>query len=111
MISQFTPSGPSIVLTYADDSTDSSTAVTGATAFMVLNPDTANVVVFNTGFTDGDVDAVVPTSGQNGFGTVVGPRQQVVLQYPQSRTAQGPMFISVAGVTGTGSVYITPGVA
>ena len=111
MITQFTPSGKSIVLTYADDSTDASTSVIGATAFLVFNPDAANVVVFNAGYSNGDVDAVVPTSGQNGFGTVVGPRQQVVLQYPQSRTSQGPMFISVAGVTSTGSVYITPGVA
>jgi hypothetical protein len=111
MISQFTPSGPSIVLTYADDSTDASTAVTGATAFMVLNPDTANVIVFNTGFTDGDTDAVVPTSGANGKGTVIGPGQQVVLKFPQSQTSQGPVYISVAGVSGTGNVYITPGVA
>jgi hypothetical protein len=111
MISQFTPSGKSIVLTYADDSTNVSTAVTGATAFLVFNPDIANVIVFNTGFTDNDVDAVIPTSGQNGFGTVVGPQQQVVLQYPQSQTSQGPVYISVAGVSGTGSVYITPGVA
>jgi hypothetical protein len=108
MTSTFTPSGPSIVLSYADDSTESSTQVLGATQFMVYNPDTANVVVVSVGFTNGDTDAVVPTSGANGKGTVIGARQQVVLNIPQAAYS-AQVWISVAGVSGTGNVYITPG--
>ena len=109
MTQAFTPVGSSIVLTYADDSTDTSTEVAGASAFLVYNPDTANVIVFNTGFTNGDTDAIVPTSGANGSGVVVGPQQQVLISVPGHQYTAGNVFISVAGVSGTGSVYITPG--
>lgn len=108
MTSTFTPSGRSVVLTYADDSTETSTEVAGATQFLVYNPDAANVVVVSVGFTNGDTDAVVPTSGANGRGTVVGAGQQVVLNIPQAAYS-ATVWISVAGVSGTGNVYITPG--
>lgn len=109
MTTAFTPVGRSIVLAYADDSTAASTEVAGASAFLVYNPDAANVIVFNTGFTNGDTDAVVPTLGANGIGTVIGARQQVVVSVPSHQFASGTVFISVAGVSGTGNVYITPG--
>lgn len=108
MTTSFTPVGPSIVLTYTDDSTEASTQVSGATQFLVVNPDTANVVVVNFGFTNGDTDAVVPTSGANGKGTVVGPASQVVLNVPQCAHS-ATVWISVAGDSATGNVYITPG--
>ena len=110
MTTAFSPVGNSIVLTYADDSTDTSTQIRTASAFSIYNADPANVVVFNAGFTNGDVDAVVPTSGANGKGIVIGPRQQILVGLPGAQYTAGPVFISVAGVTGTGNVYITPGV-
>lgn len=108
MTTSFTPSGASIVLTYTDDSTEASTQVTGATQFLVVNPDTANVIVVNFGFTDGGTDAVVPTSGANGRGTVIAPASQVVLNVPQA-AYNSTVWISVAGDSATGNVYITPG--
>ena len=108
MNSTFAPSGSSTVLAYADDSTDVSTLSGGAIKFLVVNPDAANVVVINFGFTDNDVDAIVPTSGSNGRGTVIGPRSQVVLDVPQCAYA-AQVYVSVAGVSGTGNVYLTPG--
>lgn len=104
----FTPVGISGVLTYADDSTDTSTEINGATALMVLNADTANVAVVNVSFNPLDTNAVVPTVDFNGIGTVVGPNQQVILSIPQA-AYNGTMFVAVAGVSGTGNVYITPG--
>jgi hypothetical protein len=105
----FTPVGRSIVLAYADDSTDTSTEVVGASAFLVYNPDAANVVVVSVGATNGSTDAIVPTSGANGSGVVIGPKQQVVVGAGFAQYSAGSVFISVAGVSGTGNVYITPG--
>ena len=107
-MTNFAPSGSSVVLTYSDDSTETSTLAGGATNWLVFNPDTANVVVVSFGFTDGDTDAVVPTSGANGKGTVIGPGQQVILNVPQcAYSAQ--VYVSVAGYRATGNVYQTPG--
>ena len=107
-MTNFAPSGSSVVLTYSDDSTETSTLAGGATNWLVFNPDTANVVVVSFGFTDGDTDAVVPTSGANGKGTVIGPGQQVILNVPQcAYSAQ--VYVSVAGDSATGNVYLTPG--
>ena len=105
----FAPSGKSYALAYADDSTETSTVEGGATAILVYNNDAANVVVFNVGFTDGDTDAVVPISGvTNGKGTVVGPRSTVLLNIPQCAYTD-TMYVSVAGVSGTGNVYFSTG--
>lgn len=105
----FTPVGTSIALSYADDSTDTSTIENGATALLVLNPDTANVVVVNVSFNPLDTNAVVPIAGgTEGVGTVVGPNQQIVLHIPQA-AYNGTMYVSVAGDSATGNVYITPG--
>jgi hypothetical protein len=108
MTTSFTPSGASRVIAYADDSTDVSVLAGGAVNFLVVNPDAANVVVVNFGFTDNDVDAVVPTSGANGRGTVIGARDSVVIHVPQCAYA-AQVWVSVAGVSGTGNVYLTPG--
>ena len=110
MSSPFTPVGNSIKLAYADDSTDASLEVKGASAFSVFNADTANVVVFNTGATNGDTEAVVPTSNANGKGIVIGPQQQITVGCGFGQFNVGSVFISVAGLSGTGNVYITPGV-
>ena len=104
----FTPVGISGVLTYADDSTDTSTIENGATALLVLNADTANVVTLNVSFNPLDTNAVVPTDGTNGQGTVIGPNQQIILHIPQA-AYNNTMYVSVAGVSGTGNVFITPG--
>lgn len=104
----FAPTGKSIVLSYADDSTETSVLEGGAVKFLVVNPDTANVVVVNFGFTDGDVDAVVPTNNDNGRGTVIAPASQIVLSVPQCAYA-AQVYVSVAGDSATGNVYITPG--
>ncbi len=108
MTTSFTPSGRSVVLAYADDSTNVSSLEGGAVNWLVVNPDTANVVVVNFGFTDLDTDAVVPTNGDNGLGTVIGAGQQVVLNVPQCAHVN-TVYVSVAGVTATGNVYLTPG--
>jgi hypothetical protein len=104
----FTPVGISGILSYADDSTDTSTIENGATALLVYNADTANVVAVNVSFNSLDTNAVVPTNGTNGVGTVVGPNQQIVLHIPQA-AYNGTMYVSVAGDSGTGNVFITPG--
>lgn len=104
----FTPSGISGVLSYAGDSTEVSALAQGATALLVVNADSANVVVVNVGFTDGDTEAVVPTSDFNGLGTVIGASQSVILSIPQA-AYNATMYVSAAGVSGTGNVYITPG--
>ena len=108
MTTSFTPSGRSVVLTYADDSTEVSELAAGAVNWLVVNPDTANVVVVSFGFSDLDTDAVVPTSGANGRGTVIGAGQQIVLSVPQCAYS-ATVYVSVAGVSGTGNVYLTPG--
>ena len=105
----FAPTGQSYNIPYAGDSTDTSEEIPAAQAVSVFNPDTANVVVVNVGFTDGDTDAVVPISGGTaGKGSVIGPNQTVILNIPQA-AYNTPMYVSVAGVSGTGNVFITPG--
>jgi hypothetical protein len=104
----FTPVGISGILSYADDSTDTSTIENGATALLVYNADTANVVAVNVSFNPLDTNAVVPTNGTNGIGTVVGPNTTLILRIPQA-AFNNTMYVAVAGVSGTGNVFITPG--
>jgi hypothetical protein len=108
MTTHFTPVGSSVVLAYADDSTAMSELAGGAVNWLVVNPDTANVVVVQFGFTDLSTDAIVPTVGDNGSGTVIGAGQQIVLSVPQCAYS-ATVYVSVAGVSGTGNVYLTPG--
>jgi hypothetical protein len=109
----FQPLGPSGVIAYADDSTDTSQIIEpGSTglpnALYIVNADTANVVVVGTSFNAEDTNAVVPTSGFNGTGTVVGPMSSALIRL-ESTYVQGNIYVSAAGVSGTGNVYITPG--
>lgn len=110
----FAPIGPSGVIAYADDSTDThETIVPGSTglpnALLIVNSDSANVVVVNTSYDQYDTNAIVPLSGFNGLGVVVGPLEQVLIRL-ESTYVQGNIYVSAAGVSGTGNVYITPGV-
>jgi hypothetical protein len=107
-LSVFTPLGVSGVISYADDSTDAAVTVTAANGVQVFNADTGNIVVVNIGFNSLDHNAVVPTSGANGQGTVLGPRSQLTLNIPQA-VNNSTMYISAAGVSGTGNVYFSLG--
>ena len=111
----FSPIGPSVVLSYADDSTDSSVTVDmGAygcpSVVYCVNPDTANVAVVNISFNSEDTNAVVPTSGADGVGLVIPPYGYAMLCVPQAAAATNIFYLSAAGVSPTGNVYCTPGV-
>ena len=111
-MSAFQPTGRSIKLAYADDSSDIRLAIDqpAPTHLAVVNVDSANVIVISAGFTQGDVDAIVPTSDQNGEGLVVGPLTTLFYALDSTRASEsGNLYISVAGVSPTGNVYITPG--
>lgn len=110
----FIPQGPSAVIAYADDSTDTSiTLAPGSTGvpnvLYCVNPDTANVVVVNYSFNSLDTNAVVPTSGANGTGVVIGAASAVLIRV-DSAYQSGNLYVSAAGVSGTGNVYVSPGV-
>ena len=116
-MSAFHPTGASIVMTYTDDSTTLSleTQSPAPTHLAVVNTDTANVIVINAGWDMGDstieTEAAVPTLDQNGVGLVVGPNSTLFYALATTRRAEeGNLYISVAGVSATGTVYITPGV-
>ena len=105
----FAPQGVSYILPYADDSTSTSVSMPAAQAVSVYNPDAANVVVVTFGFSsDGDTDAVIPVAGTPGKGTVVGPRQQLTFSLPQAGY-DPTMWVSVAGVSATGNVFVSTG--
>ena len=105
----FAPKGVSYILPYADDSTDVSVEMPAAQAVSVYNPDAANVVVVTFGFSsDGDTDAVIPVAGTPGKGTIVGPRQQLTFSLPQAGY-DPTMWVSVAGVSATGNVFVSTG--
>jgi hypothetical protein len=110
MSSVFTTVGASMRIAYAGDSTDTSLEVSAAEAFLVYNPDVANVIVFSVGASDGRVNAVVPQSGADGDGVVIGPKQQAIIGYGPAQFSTGTVFISVAGDSASGNVYVTPGV-
>lgn len=109
----FRAQGASAKIAYADDSTDTATELVHGSfgapnSLYIVNPDTANVVVVSYGFNSLNHNAIVPTSGFNGEGVVVGPNSSVqVLVDSKYQTAS--LWISVAGVSGTGNVYVTPG--
>jgi hypothetical protein len=110
----FIPQGPSAIIAYADDSTDTSiTLDTGAygvpNCLLVVNPDAANVVAFSYSFDSLNTNASVPTSGANGVGCVIGPSSTVLLRI-DSQYRTGNLYLSAAGDTSTGNVFVTPGV-
>jgi hypothetical protein len=110
----FIPQGPSIVIAYADDSTDTSVTYNPGSLGMpdvlyVVNPDTANVVVVNISFDPEDTNASVPTSGANGVGTVIAPFGYAMIGI-DSTYRTGNIYISAAGDSATGNVFVTPGI-
>ena len=110
----FIPQGPSAIVSYADDSTDTSvTLTTGAygmpNVLLVVNPDVANVVAVNYSFDALDTNASIPTSGANGMGTIIGPASTVMLRI-DSTYRTGNIYVSAAGDSATGDVFVTPGV-
>jgi hypothetical protein len=110
----FIPQGPSAIIAYADDSTDTSiTLDTGMygmpNCLLVVNPDAANVVAFSYSFDSLNTNASIPTSGANGVGCVIGPASSVLLRI-DSQYRTGNLYLSAAGDTSTGNVYVTPGV-
>jgi hypothetical protein len=109
----FIPQGPSVVIEYTDDSTD--TSVTVATTefgmpnvLYVVNEDSANIVAVNYSFNSLDTNAKVPDSGANGIGAIIPPYGYALLAI-DSTYRTGPIYISAAGHSGTGNVYVTPG--
>lgn len=110
----FTPIGSSAVIAYADDSTDTSITIEAGSvglpnALYIVNPDAANVVAVNYSFEALDTNAIVPTSGANGLGVVVAAGSAVLIALP-STYQTGNLYVSAAGVSATGDVYVTPGV-
>ena len=110
----FIPQGPSAIVAWTDDSTDTSVTLnTGQygvpNCLLVVNPDTADVVAFSYSFDALDTNASVPTNGANGIGCVIGPASTVMLRI-DSQYRTGNLYLSAAGDTGTGNVYVTPGV-
>ena len=111
----FAPIGPSVVVTYADDSTDSSVTVNmGAygcpNVLYCVNEDSANIVAVNVSFDVNDTNAKVPDSGANGIGTIIPPYGYAMIAIPQAPNAATTFYISAAGHSATGNVYVTPGV-
>lgn len=110
----FTPVNSSAIIAYADDSTDTSITLAATTgtvpnALLVVNPDTANVVAVNYSFDALDTNASIPTSGANGVGVVVGPASTVLIRI-DSTYRSGNLYVSAAGDSATGNVFVTPGV-
>ena len=111
----FTPLGASAVVDYTDDSTDTAiTITTGGTGvpnvLYCVNEDSANIVAVSYTFDPEDTNAIVPQSGADGLGVVILPGGTAMIYLPQVPYIQGNLYVSVAGVTATGNVYITPGV-
>ena len=111
----FSPVGASIIAPYADDSTDTAITIVPGSAGLpnvlyCVNTDAANVVVVNTSFDVLDTNATVPTSGANGLGVVIGAGATAMIRVPQAPYVTGNLYVSVAGDSATGNVFITPGV-
>jgi hypothetical protein len=109
----FRVQGASAKIAYADDSTDTATELVHGSfgapnSLYIFNPDAANVVAVSYGFNSLSHNAIVPNTGFDGEGVVVGPGQSVqVLVDNKYQTAS--LWISVAGDSATGNVFVTPG--
>jgi hypothetical protein len=111
----FIPQGNSVVIAYADDSTDTSVTVPTTEFGMpnvlyCVNEDAANIVAVNYSFVSTDTNASVPSSGANGIGAIIPPYGYAMLYIDSTYRTAGPLYISAAGHSGTGNVYVTPGV-
>jgi hypothetical protein len=110
----FIPVNSSGIISYADDSTDTSvvfapTSGTVPNCLLVVNPDTANVIAVNYSFDALDTNASIPTSGANGTGVVVGPASSAMIRI-DSTYQSGNLYVSAVGDSATGNVFVTPGV-
>lgn len=108
----FSPNGKTYIIAYADDSTDTSTEVTAASAVNIFNPDGANVVAVSFFFENEGygTNAVIPTAGTPGEGVIVGPGQHLTVNLPQANyIATNTMWVAVAGDSATGNVFISLG--
>jgi hypothetical protein len=111
----FTPLGPSAVVAYTDDSTDTSITIsTGGigmpNVLYCVNEDQANIVAVSYSFDSADTNASVPSSGANGIGAIIPPYGYAMIAIPQAANQTGNLYVSAAGHSGAGNVYITPGV-
>ena len=110
----FIPQGNSAVVAYSGDSTDTHITLYPGNygvpnCLYVVNNDAANVVAVNFSFDVDNTDAAVPLTAADGIGVVVGSRNAVLIAIPSTYQA-GPLYVSAAGISGTGNVYVTPGV-
>jgi len=110
----FIPQGPSAVIYYTDDSTDTSITMSNneygmPNVLYCVNEDAANIVAVNYSFESNNTNASVPSNGANGIGAIIPPYGYAMLAI-DSKYRTGPLYISAAGHSGTGNVYVTPGV-
>jgi hypothetical protein len=75
-----------------------------------VNEDAANIVAVNISFDVNNTNASVPDSGANGIGTIIAPYGYAMIAIPTAPNAPTTFYISAAGHSPTGNVYVTPGV-
>ena len=78
------------------------TSVRPASVLNIVNPDTANVVIVSAGYSN------VIANLTAGTGTVIAPSSTAQLAFNTVGTT-GNIYISVAGASTSGNIYITPG--
>ena len=98
----FIPQGPSAVINWSDDSTDTSITLNTAqygmpNCLLVVNPDANDEVAFSYSFDPDDTNASLPNSGANGIGTIIG-RNSTVLLRVDSAYRTGNLYLSAAGL-------------
>lgn len=102
----FASANKTFLFVYSGDSTDTSTEIPAASAIQAVSVDEDAVV--SIGFTDGDTDAVFPTTnGEQGQGTFLPQNVPVTISVPQAASTS-TMFVSVAGPV-AGNVFVTLG--
>ena len=111
----FTPIGRSAVVDYTDDSTDTSITITTGNNGMpdvlyCVNEDAANIVAVSISFDATNTNAIVPSTGANGLGAVIPPYGYAMIAIPNAANLTGNIYVSAAGDSGTGNVFVTPGV-
>jgi hypothetical protein len=90
--------------TVAYSTTPGSLSLAPSAVLNILNLDSANVVFVSAGY--GNVTANVTT----GVGTAIAAKDTVQLQFPvNSVPGNAVLYVSVAGVSSSGNVYVTPG--
>jgi hypothetical protein len=110
----FIPQGNSAKIAYSANTTTTSTTFAFGSygvpnCLYIVNPDTANVVTLNYSWTSNTFPTTVPSSGTNGAGIVVGSGDSVQIRL-DSTYKTGNLYVGVAGISGSGNVFVTPGV-